>query len=100
MRLTGKRPLCRRFESPTRDLPRHLVYSLLSSVSLPPVVVTRHHPLLLRVCFVRDRYLRCGADGGLYPIPRPTTVPPGGRRLEAEKTEVGINYETHMYGYI
>ena len=40
-------------------------YSLLSCASLPLVVVTRHHPLLLRVCFVRDRNLRCGADGGL-----------------------------------
>ena len=29
----------------------------------------------------RDRYLRCGADGGLYPIPYTTS-----RRLEAEKT--------------
>ena len=56
-------------------------YSLLSSGSLPLVVVTRHHPLLLRVCVLSgDRYLRCGADGGLYPIPYTTS-----RRLEAEK---------------
>ena len=28
------------------------------------------------LCFVRDRHLRCGADGGLYPLF--PTLPPGG----------------------
>ena len=58
-------------------------YSPLSSGSLPLVVVTpatTPYSLLLRVCVLSgDRYLRCGADGGLYPIPYTTS-----RRLEAE----------------